>query len=56
MTFKYKECGIKFDEEKRLKIHCKTHQKDIYKKKQKRNKNPSKRDFERPNFDHSDAM
>jgi len=45
---------MEFSEEKRLEIHSRTHDKDIYKKKYKRNKNPSRRDFEKPNFDHSD--
>ncbi len=36
-----KLCKMEFTEEKRLKIHSKTHQKDIYKKQPKRNKNPT---------------
>jgi hypothetical protein len=41
-------CGLKFDEETRLKIHFKTHEKREAKpKKQKRNEMP---DFEKPDF------
>ena len=41
-------CGLKFDEEKRLKIHFRTHEKrETKSKKQKRNEIP---DFEKPDF------
>lgn len=41
-------CGLKFNEEKRLKIHSKTHEKRKTKpKKQKQNEMP---DFEKPDF------
>ena len=41
-------CGLKFAEEKRLKIHFKTHEKKETKnKKQKRKEMP---DFEKPDF------
>lgn len=41
-------CGLKFDEEKRLKIHFKTHEnKETRPKKQKRQEMP---DFEKPDF------
>ena len=41
-------CGKKFDEERRMKIHFKTHEKrEVKPKKQKRNEIP---DFEKPDF------
>ena len=43
-------CGLKFDQEKRLKIHFKTHEnKEAKPKKPKRHEMP---DFEKPDFSH----
>jgi hypothetical protein len=43
-------CGLEFAEEKRLKIHIKTHEKsDAKNKKPKRTEMP---DFEKPDFSH----
>jgi hypothetical protein len=46
--FQCSTCGLKFPEEKRLKIHFKTHEKrEVKNKKQKRTEIP---DFEKPDF------
>jgi len=43
------ECGMKFEDEKRLKIHCNTHKKREQKgKKQKQSTNLP--DFDKPDF------
>ncbi len=48
MVFQCSVCGLKLAEEKRLKIHFKTHEnKEIKNKKQKRNVMV---DFEKPDF------
>ncbi|MDH3822994.1 MAG: hypothetical protein OES19_04585 [Nitrosopumilus sp.] len=41
-------CGLKFVEEKRLNIHCKTHEKR--KTKNKKQKGTGTPDFEKPDF------
>jgi len=41
-------CGLKFEEEKRLEIHSKTHEKSKAKNKTKRGKEMP--DFEKPDF------
>ena len=46
---KCKQCGMKFDEEKRLKIHSDTHKKrELKGKKQKQGSNLP--DFDKPDF------
>ena len=48
VMFQCSTCGLKFVEEKRLKIHSKTHEnKEVKNKKQKRTEMP---DFEKPDF------
>ncbi len=49
INMKCPECGMKFDEEKRLKIHYNTHKKrELKGKKQKRDSNMP--DFDKPDF------
>ena len=45
--FQCSSCGLKFDEEKRLRIHFKTHQRKEAKNKKQKREMP---DFEKPDF------